>query len=154
MATWMRICCPVDFSAPSRAALLEAATIAKRCGGELTVLAVAESSRSKLATDALVSPPELFEAEAEQLRRHVGRLVEEADALAPGHVHGETRVGDPASEVLRFVREGNFDLVAMGTHGRKGLKRLVLGSVAERVVREAPCSVLVVRPERAELEVD
>lgn len=154
MASWKRICCPVDFSAASRTALMEAARTAKGAGAELVVLAVAEARRSKLSTDALVSPPELFEAEREEARRQLRGWVEEAGVYAPGLVRGEARVGDPAEEVLRFVREGGFDLVAMGTHGRKGIRRLVLGSVAEKVVREAPCSVLVVRPEREEPVVD
>lgn len=57
----------------------------------------------------------------------------------------EVVAGDPASEILRRARTHGIDLVVVGTHGRTGLKHLVLGSVAERVVRQAPCPVLVVR---------
>jgi nucleotide-binding universal stress UspA family protein len=52
----------------------------------------------------------------------------------------------PGREIAAFAKEGGHDLVVMGTHGRTGLRHLVIGSVAERVVREAHCPVLVVRP--------
>jgi nucleotide-binding universal stress UspA family protein len=53
--------------------------------------------------------------------------------------------GDPATEILRVAREVPCDLIVLGTHGRTGLTRLVLGSVAEEVLRKAPCSVLTVK---------
>jgi nucleotide-binding universal stress UspA family protein len=53
--------------------------------------------------------------------------------------------GNPAAEILSAAREGNCDLIVMGTHGRTGLNRLLMGSVAEEVVRKAPCPVLTVR---------
>jgi nucleotide-binding universal stress UspA family protein len=59
--------------------------------------------------------------------------------------------GDPATEILRLAGETKCDLIVMGTHGRTGLTRLVLGSVAEEVLRQAPCPVLAVKtPDRAE----
>jgi nucleotide-binding universal stress UspA family protein len=54
--------------------------------------------------------------------------------------------GLPAAEIARLAQEGSFDLVVVATHGRRGVKRVLLGSVAERIVRDAPCTVLVVRP--------
>jgi nucleotide-binding universal stress UspA family protein len=56
-------------------------------------------------------------------------------------------VGDPALEVIEFAREGKFDLLVVGTHGRTGLRHAILGSTAERVVRRALCPVLTVHPE-------
>jgi universal stress protein A len=53
--------------------------------------------------------------------------------------------GDPAAEVARFAADACVDVIVIGTHGRTGVDRLVMGSVAERVMREAPCSVLVVK---------
>lgn len=53
--------------------------------------------------------------------------------------------GDPATEIVRYVRDAGADLIVMGTHGRTGLERLLVGSVAEKVMRDAPCSVLVVK---------
>jgi len=57
--------------------------------------------------------------------------------------------GDPATAIVRYARDAAMDLVVMGTHGRTGLDRLLLGSVAEKVLRDAPCSVLVVKLPRA-----
>jgi nucleotide-binding universal stress UspA family protein len=151
MAVWKRICCPVDYSEPSRLALVEAAELARRLEGELTIVSVMENRPS---ADTFVAPPELFREEAEQARRELDRWVADAEARAPGRVRGALLSGGPADEIIKFLRNGRFDLVAMGTHGRKGLKRLVLGSVAERVVREAPCTVLVVRPEHFDSEPD
>ena len=64
------------------------------------------------------------------------------DSIATHHVFLE---GDPATEVVRYARDASMDVVVMGTHGRTGLERLLMGSVAEKVLREAPCSVLVVK---------
>jgi nucleotide-binding universal stress UspA family protein len=58
-------------------------------------------------------------------------------------------VGDPADEILRYAADARCDLIVLGTHGRTGLARLLMGSVAERVLRGAPCSVLVVKMPRA-----
>lgn len=54
--------------------------------------------------------------------------------------------GNPPAEICRIARERSVDLIVMGTHGRTGLAHMLIGSVAERVVRHAPCSVLIVRP--------
>jgi nucleotide-binding universal stress UspA family protein len=54
-------------------------------------------------------------------------------------------IGDPAGEIVRYAADRGIDLIVMGTHGRTGLERLLMGSVAEKVMREAPCSVLVVK---------
>jgi nucleotide-binding universal stress UspA family protein len=53
--------------------------------------------------------------------------------------------GEPATEIVHYARDAGIDLIVMGTHGRTGLDRLLMGSVAEKVMREAPCSVLVVK---------
>jgi nucleotide-binding universal stress UspA family protein len=73
-----------------------------------------------------------------------------ADALARRDAHGATvryqlREGDPRDGIVEHARASSADLVVVGSHGRRGLRRLLLGSVAEAVVREAPCSVLVTR---------
>jgi nucleotide-binding universal stress UspA family protein len=62
-------------------------------------------------------------------------------------VHRITRVGVPFLSIIEDAREADIDLIVLGTHGRSGLKNLLIGSVAEKVVRKAPCPVLTVRPE-------
>ena len=61
-----------------------------------------------------------------------------------------TRQGPPFLEILRYAKEVNADLIVMGTHGRSGLVHMLIGSVAEKVVRKAPCPVLTVRPDQHE----
>jgi len=58
---------------------------------------------------------------------------------------GARRIGSPAEEILRLAGEAHADLIVLGTHGRRGLSHFLLGSVAERVLRQAPCPVLTVR---------
>jgi nucleotide-binding universal stress UspA family protein len=57
--------------------------------------------------------------------------------------------GDPAAEIVRYATQSKAGLIVMGTHGRTGIDRLLMGSVAERVMREAPCSVLVIKLPKA-----
>jgi nucleotide-binding universal stress UspA family protein len=93
----------------------------------------------------------------ERLSREAGEALEhwraEAEGIAGRQVRSAMPVGKAPTELIRFASEGAYDLMVMATHGRTGFRRLVLGSVAERVVRQADCSVLVVRraaPARAD----
>ncbi len=144
MASWTKICCPIDFSETSRAALEEASELARRYQGELTLLHVFEPPVG--TADLMVAPPEMFEQTAKDLERKLELWKGEAEQRGAKAVRALVVTGAAATETVRFAREGGYDLVVMGTHGRRGLRHLVLGSVAERVVREAPCAVLVVRP--------
>ncbi len=85
----------------------------------------------------------LVETAQEQFRKLLGRR-----HLDPSRVNTHIIVGQPDIEIVRFARERGADLIAMGTHGYGGVKRLLLGSVADHVVRQAACPVLVV-PKRA-----
>ena len=73
----------------------------------------------------------------------------EGEALGFGHCptfeHHLTRFGDPGHQIAQYAEEAKADLIVLPSHGRSGLQRLLIGSVAERVVRHAPCPVLVVR---------
>ncbi len=138
MTGWRRICCAVDFSDASGSALNEAADLARRFRAELTVIHVHEDPG--LVSAALDSPPEPFQLEPKLAAWRAG-----AQLAATHPVHSAVLVGAPAAEILRFVARESFDLLVVATHGRTGIKHPVLGSVAERVVREATCPVLVVR---------
>ena len=68
----------------------------------------------------------------------------------PEDVVRATRQGPPFLEILRYAKEVDADLIVMGTHGRSGLVQMLIGSVAEKIVRKAPCPVLTVRPDQHE----
>lgn len=139
-----RILVPVDFSEPSKQALDYALFIAQRFDAPIDVLHVWKMS--EYAGDDMVvltrSEPEL--TLSTYLRSHADQLLTN---FLNGLPHGKRLLeeGDPASTIARVAKEGNYDLVVMGTHGRTGLSHLMMGSVAEKVVRMAPCPVLTYR---------
>ncbi len=144
MTEWKRICCAVELSEPSRIAMLKAAELARRFEGDLVLVHV-QPFQPSLGTDMLITPQKLDQMEHAELESAMALLREEAERVSGKSVRSEVLSGDPATEILRFVRERGCDVLVVGTHGRKGLTRLVLGSVAEGLVRSAPCSVLVAR---------
>jgi len=144
MANWRKICCAVDFSESSRQALEEAADLARRFDSRLTLIHVFEAV-PVAAGEGILPPPDLIEQMTIELSRKLESWKAEAERRADRPVGQSVLSGDPASQIVRFAREGEFDLVVTGTHGRTGLKHLVLGSVAEKVVRQAHCPVLVAR---------
>jgi nucleotide-binding universal stress UspA family protein len=140
-----KILVPVDFSEPSREALRFACDLARRYEAQVTLLHAYQLPGYAFPEGYLVAGP----ASVNDLLGLVDKALAEArrEAEAEG-VKVETRavMGVAFAEIVRAAREGGFDLVVMGTHGRTGLKHALLGSVAEKVVRKAPCPVLTVRP--------
>ena len=131
-----RILVPTDFSAPSEAALAYGRELATQFDAALHLMHVAENpflravaiDRRALEEAAVRRLQERL-TEAERRRGSVA-IVEQSD--------------QPANEILRYAESANIELIVMGTHGRTGLARVVVGSVAEAVVRAAPCPVLTV----------
>jgi nucleotide-binding universal stress UspA family protein len=122
---------PTDFSSYSNQAYLHAVAIAEAHHASLTLVYVNVPAQ---AGDA-----EYWRAQLEQIRPA-------NPAIPVTHVFLE---GDPATEIVRYARDAGVDRIVMGTHGRTGTERLLMGSVAEKVLRDAPCSVLVVKLPRA-----
>jgi nucleotide-binding universal stress UspA family protein len=149
MAAWKRICCAVDFSSCSHDAVEAAARLAGGLGAKLTLLHVYSPPLSAIASDVVSFTAADIEGEAlRDAERRMWALRADAERLAGGaEVVSRCVPGNPADEILRAVGEGGHDLLVVGTHGRGGLKRLVLGSIAERVVRASPVPVLVARGE-------
>ena len=145
MAEWKRFLCAVDFSDPSRVAMREAAELARRFGGALELLHVHPLAPPAVDLGAPPSPADELEAMLRELRQTLARWQEEAARIVGHPVNGTIVPGIPADDVVRFASDRKADVVVLGSHGRKGLARLLLGSVADRVVREAPCAVLVSR---------
>ena len=139
-----RILCPVDFSNPSRQAFEAAAERAREDDAKLTIITIyrtAAEARTPIEPDLL---PRLL-ADAE---REVAQLKEEARSIGVKDVTGMALEGVPWDQIVRIAEIDHTDLIIMGTQGRTGIEHALLGSVAERVVRHAPCDVLFVRQPR------
>jgi len=141
MSQWHRIACAVDFSEAARVAMEEAADQAARFQSELLLVHVNESAAS--AGDMPPAPAALL-ASRHELERKLEVWRTEAERRSARPVVAEVVEGSPAEEIVRLATARNADLLVVGTHGRRGWRHLVIGSVAERVVRTSHCPVLVV----------
>ena len=135
-----KILYPTDFSPYSNQAYFHAVALAENPGASLAVAYVyVPGVKAVAGTLAGEADRAYWLEQLEQIRP--------VDPHIPvNHVLVE---GDPATEIVRYTHDAGIDLVVMGTHGRTGLERLLMGSVAEKVMRESPCSVLVVKLPRA-----
>jgi nucleotide-binding universal stress UspA family protein len=141
----MKILCATDFSERSEAAVRIAAAIARWSGGSLElvhVLPLPEMGYAALATDSLVLAQEIRENVRQKLSKVVAGVTDSA-RLSPAAALLE---GRPHEAIVSHAREIRADLIVMGAHGGPALDRLILGSVAERTVRQASLPVLIVPP--------
>ncbi len=145
MIGWIEIVCAVDFSDSSRSALESAADIARRLGAKLTLLHVWRGPPASAGRASATVPPAASRDMEGELVRELEGWRREAERIAGCQVEVAVCTGTPAAEVPRFAAEHHADLVVVGTHGRTGIERALLGSVAEAIVRHSPCSVLVAR---------
>jgi nucleotide-binding universal stress UspA family protein len=145
--TISRILVPVDFSAHSKSALQYAAALASRLEASLHLLHVVEDPVATGAWGSESVLPDLTELRKELVvdaeRRLLAYRGEAERAQVP--VVTSVRIGLTSYTIVEYARTLNVDLIVMGTHGRTGVAHLFMGSVAERVVRHAPCPVLTVR---------
>lgn len=146
--TVRRVLAPTDFSDASHTALRHAKEIALTYGAEIDLLHVVDEP----------TYPSVYDVESmnfpgqETIERVEEKLAEIAgDLIGVEHAMVKAALGPPVEEILNYVEENDVDLLVMATHGRTGLGRLMIGSVAERVVRQAPIPVFLVKPERASL---
>src|SRR5262245_25500971 len=141
-----RILHPSDFSVASRRAFRKAIDLAKASRGELLLVHVI-SPIVPVPGDGYVSP-QMYDQIAASGRagaqKRLDGLVAQARKLR-ARVKGFILEGAPSEEIVRFARARRVELIVMGTHGRKGIAKLFVGSVAERVVAAATCPVLTVR---------
>jgi nucleotide-binding universal stress UspA family protein len=130
---------PTDFSESSRQAFRLACTLASDYGARLIVLHVATPPAFFYGEGALTGYPQEY---LNQLYAQLTKIRPKDPAITVDHALVE---GDPATEILRTARQTRSDAIVMGTHGRSGLGRLLMGSVAEKVSRKAPCPVVTAR---------
>ncbi|GIW71874.1 MAG: hypothetical protein KatS3mg102_1416 [Planctomycetota bacterium] len=147
-----KILVPVDFSATSRRALIGAAELARKLGGRLIVLHVIDTRGLEVAAS------EGFFEYVNVVGAMRGGASQELDAMLRACGAEELverkliEEGAPAGAIQRAAEDHQVDLIVMGTHGRTGVSRWLLGSVAEKTVRLAHCPVLVVKPLHGEEE--
>ena len=145
MIQFTRILCPVDFSESSTRALAHAAALARWYEAQLTVLHVVPTFdplqvRAELGVPVQIVNP----VTREEVLREMRQLLERAGASPEAHLIAEE--GHASTTIVDQALTTKADLIVIGTHGRRGFKRLLLGSVAETVLHEAPCPVLTVSP--------
>ena len=142
-----RILAPTDFSPPSLAAAGDAASLARRFGAEVILLYVHEPPYAGPDPDPYVVSPSFRLLFAERRRVAGERITLLEKRFSRGRAKCRAVIGEgrPADEMIATARKLQADLIVMATRGRSGPKRLLLGSVAERVVRGAPCPVLTLR---------
>lgn len=135
-----RILCPIDFSIFNKAANEYACELAASTGAEIVYL-------HSWLPNALEQTPMYFEAdkEAERLQKLIEEFIEPTNKSI--NASWIIEFGSPTDRIVEYASENNVDLIVMGTHGRTGLRRLVMGSVAEAVVRRASCPVIAVKSE-------
>jgi nucleotide-binding universal stress UspA family protein len=141
-----KILAPTDFSAHAANAVQFACGLAERLGAELHLLHVL-SEIVPTGPDPLLTPvlpPEYYRESEVQSRQALAKLLEPSWGTPPG-VETAVRWDSPVEGIVDYAREAGISLMVIATHGRTGLSHVLLGSVAERIVREAPCPVLTIR---------
>jgi len=133
------VLCPIDLSENSRQAVDFAAEMVDvMAGGELILLYVAIPELPTSSGFAIAS----VESAIDEERKQLAGIAPTRPDITFRH---EVRRGEPADVICKFAEEEGADLIVMTTHGRSGLSRLLMGSVAEHVLRHSPCPVLTVR---------
>lgn len=134
-----KILVPVDFSESSETALDWATVLARDTGATLLIIHVETVPLTTGGGEYIYAIPE---PPTQELLERLNKVVPK-DASIP--VVHRLLAGDPADAIIRAAESDEADLIVMGTHGRRGITRLLMGSVAEAVVRRATCPVLTVK---------
>lgn len=141
-----KILVPTDFSAHSKEAQAWAVELARRYEASLTLIHVYQPISYALPEGYVLPSANLLADLEVSLGRALDGAKQALEASSGLRVDNALMQGVPYVEIVRFAREGSYDLIVLSTHGRTGLRHVLLGSVAEKVVRKAPCPVLTVRP--------
>jgi nucleotide-binding universal stress UspA family protein len=141
-----RILFPTDFSPPAAEAGKIAAELSRLHQAPLTVMHVVQFPGIVLPDGAVFAGPEVVVEVMAKVDKALTAAKAELTAMGGFEVKARSEQGTPFVEIVRAARDGDFDLIIMGTHGRTGIKHALIGSVAEKVVRKAHAAVLTVRP--------
>lgn len=154
MTLFHRILVPLDFSPVSAVVMRCATELARRYDAELHLLHVRPAEDAELPDHPPHFGGDLFDDARARAELALSAIASEARGWGARVERVTVGYGVAATEILGHVRDQHCDLVVMGTHGRTGLARLFMGSVAEAVVRRAPCAVLTIPGARAATEPD
>jgi universal stress protein A len=138
-----KILCPTDFSTIGQTALEMATSLARDRGATLVIMHVEEPPMAYGGGELYYG---IEEPNREELKRMLSEVVPADPAVPYEH---RLMIGSPATAIVEMAQRENVNLIVMPTHGRTGLMRLLMGSVAEEVVRKAKCPVLTVKPAAA-----
>ena len=148
MKEFYRILYPVDLSEPSAKIVPYVQSVAQKFGSQIHILFAARVFDH--FTSMYVPLPSISKFEKELIEGSEKRLYEFVDEHFSEFPQTKTAVvaGDASEEIINYIQENKIDLVIMATHGRKGMDKIIFGSVAERVVKTSPVPVMVVNPFR------
>jgi nucleotide-binding universal stress UspA family protein len=145
MKPFEKILVPIDFGQHSAEAMRRAVDVAGHYGASLTLVYVYEPLDYALPEGYALYTPEQVGQLLDDFRERLRAAAREVEGMGAPAVAHEVLTGPAASEIVEYARAHGMDLIVMGTHGRRGLSHLLMGSVAERVLRTAPCPVLTVK---------
>jgi universal stress protein A len=153
MLTIRRILFPTDFSGPAEYAWSYALTFAQEFGAEVHLVhVIAPPPRLTEAYAVNFDPEGMVKSLTAEANASMDQMVEAAKSR--GLIfHRAVRVGVDSREIIDYATKNEIDLIVMATHGRTGLAHVLLGSVAEKVVRKAPCPVLTIKHPSLKVEI-
>ena len=146
-----KILCPVDFSEFTKDVIAYAADISKQYGAELHVLHVIPNLTYFTPYESFLTPENLVAIEKniqDEVDRDFGKILKNVDI----DVKKAVRTGVAFVEIIDYAKAEGIDLIVMGTHGRSGIEHILIGNVAEKVVRKSPCPVMTIRPKGKEFK--
>jgi len=144
--SFTKILCPTDFSPGAHHALAVAIRLARESGAELVIAHAWHIPPIAYSLEAPF-PPYIVQQIIDDAEASLDEAMAEARAAGAKSVSSKVLSGVPWMEIVDALEKQTFDLCVIGTHGRTGLSRVLLGSVAEKVTRHAPCPVLAIRPD-------
>jgi nucleotide-binding universal stress UspA family protein len=137
-----RILVPIDFKEQSMRALTYAVDLARQLGAEVIVTHVYQIPTYSFLDGSIITPPQLASQLADAAQKNLDQAVRDHKS-GHQHISGLLRNGNAWEEICLLGKEQGIDLIVMGTHGRRGIARAILGSVAENVVRTSDVPVLI-----------
>jgi nucleotide-binding universal stress UspA family protein len=145
MAEIKKVIIPVDFTSNMDKVVAYAVSVADQLGSKVLFFHVVNDFQGY---DMRLVPPSFIGMSKdleEQAKERMAGLVKDHEQREHG-VAGNVAVGDAADEIIKYAESEKADMIIIGTHGTKGLERVLMGSTAERVAKKAPCPVLVFNP--------